>query len=164
MIILATVTERCDFSNVSCLQVSLRVVGSSIMARLLRKTIAAFNTSVPFDVDSSNAACAMTPIRLPPSVYLSCAACVLAVALCSILQIYSSRLRRVVAASFHPQREKMRVLFLYNLMLLRNRKCPDSERKSNTQSQSVSAVCLNCFCCCRPEEQRNLMDVQYEEG
>uniref|UniRef100_A0A8C6S8Q1 Dendritic cell-specific transmembrane protein-like domain-containing protein n=1 Tax=Neogobius melanostomus TaxID=47308 RepID=A0A8C6S8Q1_9GOBI len=150
------------FNITGAQQVSVRVGGASIMARLLRKTVSAFNSSTHFDIDSSNAACAVTPSALSPSVYLSCAACVLMVALCSILQIYSSRLRRVISASFHPQREKRRVLFLYNLLLQRNRKCSGSNRKRTRPRLNV--VCGRCLCCCRPEGHADREEVQYEQG
>ncbi|XP_033836474.1 E3 ubiquitin-protein ligase DCST1 [Periophthalmus magnuspinnatus] len=137
-----TVTQ---FNITGVQQVDLRVGGDSIMARLLKKTVSAFNRSAHFDIDISNRACSVAPSLLPPSVYLSCAACVLMVALCSLLHIYSSRLRRTICASYYPQREKRRVLFLYNLLLQRNRKCSGSDMKCLGSDRKCSSLDRNCF-------------------
>ncbi|CAL1612075.1 unnamed protein product [Knipowitschia caucasica] len=129
-------------------QVQMEVVGDSLMARLLRKTVSVFNSSAHFDIDSSNRRCSVVPSSLPPSLYLKCCVCVLMMALFSLVQVYSSRLRRVICASFYPQREKMRVRFLYNVLLQSNRKCPISNRKCSSDR-------LVCSCC-------QTVDVQYQ--
>uniref|UniRef100_A0AAV2ME74 Dendritic cell-specific transmembrane protein-like domain-containing protein n=1 Tax=Knipowitschia caucasica TaxID=637954 RepID=A0AAV2ME74_KNICA len=126
----------------------MEVGGDSLMARLLRKTVSVFNSSAHFDIDGSNRRCSVVPSSLPPSLYLNCCVCVLMVALFSLVQVYSSRLRRVICASFYPQREKMRVRFLYNVLLQSNRKCPTSDRKCSSDR-------LVCNCC-------QTGDVQYQ--
>ncbi|KAM9353586.1 E3 ubiquitin-protein ligase DCST1 [Symphorus nematophorus] len=109
-----TVTE---FNLTSSHQVDIRVGGDSMMARLLRKTVLAFNSSSSLNIQTDNQVCVSRPSSLPAGVYLSCVCCVLLVALFSCLQVYTNRLQRLIAASYHPQREKQRVLFLYNLQL-----------------------------------------------
>ncbi|XP_047455094.1 E3 ubiquitin-protein ligase DCST1 isoform X2 [Mugil cephalus] len=108
-----------SFNLTSSHQVDIRVGGDSMMARLLRTTISAFNSSSSLNIDSNNWECVSPPSSLSASVYLSCVCCVLLVALFSCLQVYTNRLRRVIAAFYHPKREKKRVLFLYNLHVLR---------------------------------------------
>ncbi|XP_072249480.1 E3 ubiquitin-protein ligase DCST1 [Leuresthes tenuis] len=98
-------------------QVDIRVGGDSMMARLLRTTISAFNSSSNLNINTNNQACMTPPSSLSAGVYVSCVCCVLLVALFSCLQVYTNRLRRVVAAFYHRKREKKRVLFLYNLQL-----------------------------------------------
>nr|XP_046255957.1 E3 ubiquitin-protein ligase DCST1 isoform X4 [Scatophagus argus] len=100
-------------------QVEIKVGGTSMMARLLRRTISAFNSSSSLNIHTDNHMCACLPSPLPAGVYGSCVCCVLLVALFSCLQVYTNRLRRVIAAFYHPQREKKRVLFLYNLQIQR---------------------------------------------
>nr|XP_046255963.1 E3 ubiquitin-protein ligase DCST1 isoform X10 [Scatophagus argus] len=97
-----------QFNLTSSHQVEIKVGGTSMMARLLRRTISAFNSSSSLNIHTDN-----------HSVYGSCVCCVLLVALFSCLQVYTNRLRRVIAAFYHPQREKKRVLFLYNLQIQR---------------------------------------------
>lgn len=46
--------------------------------------------------------CMCVPSPLPGGVYVSCVCCVLLLALCSCLQVYTNRLRRVIAAFYYP--------------------------------------------------------------
>ncbi|XP_042345922.1 E3 ubiquitin-protein ligase DCST1 [Plectropomus leopardus] len=105
-----------QFNLTSRHDVDISVGGASMMARLLRKTVSAFNSSSSFSIHTDN-----------QGVYISCVCCVLLVALFSCLQVYTNRLRRVIAAFYHPQREKRRILFLYNLQI--QRRISSSQRK-----------------------------------
>ncbi|XP_030014244.1 E3 ubiquitin-protein ligase DCST1 [Sphaeramia orbicularis] len=127
-------------------QVDIRVGGDSLMARLLRKTVTAFNSSSSFDIHTDNQVCASPPFRLSVSVYMSCVGCVLMVVLLSCIQVYTNRLRRLIAAVYHPEREKRRVLFLYNLTL--QRQISSSNSKSTKTRQHKSRMeRLSRFCC-----------------
>ncbi|KAM6910501.1 E3 ubiquitin-protein ligase DCST1 [Xenentodon cancila] len=108
-----------QFNVTSHHQVDIRVGGDSMIARLLRTTISAFNSSSNLNIHSDNQVCMSPPSSLSTTVYLTCVGCVLLVALFSCLQVYTNRLRRAIAAFYYPKREKKRVLFLYNLQLLR---------------------------------------------
>ncbi|TDH11201.1 hypothetical protein EPR50_G00058360 [Perca flavescens] len=105
-----------QFNLTSSHQVDIKVGGASMMARLLRKMVSAFNSSSSLSFHTDNR-----------GVYVSCVCFVLLVALFSCLQVYSNRLRRVIAAFYNPKREKKRVLFLYNLLIQRQISSPDSE-------------------------------------
>ncbi|XP_020566185.1 E3 ubiquitin-protein ligase DCST1 isoform X1 [Oryzias latipes] len=111
-----TVTQ---FNLISHHQVDIRVGGDSMIARLLRTTISAFNSSSNLNIQTDNQACMAPHSPLSAEVYLSCAGCVLLAALFTCLQVYTNRLRRAIAAFYHPKREQKRVLFLYNLQLHR---------------------------------------------
>ncbi|XP_044186023.1 E3 ubiquitin-protein ligase DCST1 [Thunnus albacares] len=131
------------FNLTSSHQVDIRVGGASMMARLLRKTVAAFNSSSSLRIDADNRMCVSPPSSLPAGVYVSCVCCVLLAALFSCLQVYTNRLRRVIAAFYHPEREKKRVLFIYNLQIQRricsaDRKRIISQRRSRTVFQFLS--------------------------
>ncbi|KAF7226473.1 E3 ubiquitin-protein ligase DCST1 isoform X1 [Nothobranchius furzeri] len=106
-----------QFNVTSGHQVNINVGGDSMVARLLRTTISGFNSSSDVNIHSDNRECVSPPSALPISVYVSCVSCVLLLALFSCFQVYTNRLRRVIAAFYHPKREKKRVLFLYNLQL-----------------------------------------------
>ncbi|KAG7218794.1 hypothetical protein INR49_006429 [Caranx melampygus] len=84
-------------------KVDIRVGGASMLARLLRKTISAFNSSSSLHIQTDNQVCVSPPSPLPAAVYLSCVCCVLLAATLSLLQVYTNRLRRVIAACYHPQ-------------------------------------------------------------
>ncbi|XP_018534336.1 E3 ubiquitin-protein ligase DCST1 [Lates calcarifer] len=130
-----------QFNLTSGHQVDIRVGGASMMARLLRKTISAFNSSSIRHIHTDNQGCVSPPSSLSAAVYVSCVCCVLLVALCSLLQVYTNRLRRVIAASYHPQREKKRVQFLYNLQLYTRISSEDTEhitRRRRTVLERVS--------------------------
>ncbi|XP_034410140.1 E3 ubiquitin-protein ligase DCST1 [Cyclopterus lumpus] len=113
-----------QFNLTSSHKVDIRVGGASMMARLLRKTVSAFNSSSILSVQTDN-----------QGVYISCVCCILLVALFSCFQVYTNRLHRVITALYHPQREKRRVLFLYNLQV--QRRVSSLDRKRITRSRTV---------------------------
>ncbi|NWI61419.1 DCST1 ligase, partial [Calyptomena viridis] len=100
---------------------SVNVMGTSLMAQLLRGTIVALNTSVDTQVETSNLACLPKPHGMTREQYLSTCLPLVTLALLCLAQVYPFRLRRAIAAFYFPKREKTRVLFLYN-KLLRQRK------------------------------------------
>uniref|UniRef100_A0A3B4GIQ0 Dendritic cell-specific transmembrane protein-like domain-containing protein n=1 Tax=Pundamilia nyererei TaxID=303518 RepID=A0A3B4GIQ0_9CICH len=73
------------------------------------------HTKVSHTSSSPPSECMSPPSTLSAEVYVRCVCCVLLVALFSCLQIYTNRLRHVIAAFYNPKREKTRILFLYNL-------------------------------------------------
>ncbi|NXC04066.1 DCST1 ligase, partial [Orthonyx spaldingii] len=100
---------------------TVNVMGTSLMAQLLRGTIGALNTSFDTQVETSTLACLPQPSGMTRQQYLNTCLPVGALALLCLAQVYPFRLRRAIAAFCFPKREKARVLFLYN-KLLRQRK------------------------------------------
>ncbi|XP_031949599.1 DC-STAMP domain-containing protein 2 [Corvus moneduloides] len=100
---------------------SVNVMGTSLMAQLLRSTIGALNTSFDTEVETSNLACLPQPSGMTRQQYLDTCLPLGMLALLCLVQVYPFRLRRAIAAFYFPKREKTRVLFLYN-KLLRQRK------------------------------------------
>ncbi|XP_037639515.1 E3 ubiquitin-protein ligase DCST1 isoform X3 [Sebastes umbrosus] len=94
-----------QFNITSSHQVDIRVGGTSMIARLLRKTVSAYNSSSILSVHTDNRMCVSPPSSLSAGVYISCLCCILLVALFSCLQVYTNRLRRVIAAFYHPQKQ-----------------------------------------------------------
>ncbi|XP_061699642.1 E3 ubiquitin-protein ligase DCST1 isoform X2 [Syngnathoides biaculeatus] len=91
------------FNFSSSQQVAIQVGGDSMMARLLRKTFSAFNASSSVRIVSDNRRCVTPPSSLAGSAYVSVTWCLLLAALFSCLQVYANRLRRVIAAFYHPR-------------------------------------------------------------
>ncbi|XP_030638977.1 E3 ubiquitin-protein ligase DCST1 [Chanos chanos] len=108
-----------QFSVTSSHHVDIDITGESMLAKLLRKTIGAFNTSSNLDIQTSNQHCLPQPRALAPEDYLWTFLPLFMMALMCCLQAYSNRLRRVIAAFYFPKREKRRTLFLYNLQIQR---------------------------------------------
>ncbi|NXP42654.1 DCST1 ligase, partial [Leiothrix lutea] len=100
-----------EYSYQSSHHLSVNVMGTSLMAELLRSTIGALNTS----------SCLPQPTGMTRQQYLNTFLPLGALALLCLAQVYPFRLRRAIAAFYFPKREKTRVLFLYN-KLLRQRK------------------------------------------
>ncbi|NWT78082.1 DCST1 ligase, partial [Lanius ludovicianus] len=96
---------------------SVNVMGTSLMAQLLRSTLGALNTSFDTEVETSNVACLPQPSGMTRQRYLDTCLPLGALALLCLVQVYPFRLRRAIAAFYFPKREKTRVLFLYNKML-----------------------------------------------
>ncbi|KAM4880597.1 E3 ubiquitin-protein ligase DCST1 [Sylvia borin] len=110
-----------EYSYQTSHHLSVNVMGTSLMAELLRSTIGALNTSFDSDVETSNLACLPQPTGMTRQQYLNTFLPLGALALLCLAQVYPFRLRRAIAAFYFPKREKTRVLFLYN-KLLRQRK------------------------------------------
>ncbi|NWH78535.1 DCST1 ligase, partial [Piaya cayana] len=106
-----------QYSFYSSYHFSVNVTGKSLMARLLRSTIGALNASSDTQLETSNIACLPQPRGMTREQYVrTCLPLVVLVLLC-LLQVYTYRLRRVIAAFYFPKREKSRVLYLYNKLL-----------------------------------------------
>ncbi|OWK55040.1 DC-STAMP domain-containing protein 1 [Lonchura striata] len=110
-----------EYSYQTSHHLSVNVMGTSLMAELLRTTIGALNASYDTDVETSNLACLPQPTGMTRQQYLSTCLPLGVLALLCLAQVYPFRLRRVITAFYFPKREKARVLFLYN-KLLRQRK------------------------------------------
>eukprot|EP00073_Rattus_norvegicus_P044648 XP_017446794.1 PREDICTED: DC-STAMP domain-containing protein 1 isoform X1 [Rattus norvegicus] len=98
-------------------KLEINVEGDSILARLLRKTIGALNTTSDTEMETNNMPCLPRAVGLSAGGYFraSLPTCLL---MCVCLaQAFGYRLRRVIAAFYFPKREKKRVLFLYNELL-----------------------------------------------
>ncbi|NXP02904.1 DCST1 ligase, partial [Thinocorus orbignyianus] len=114
-------------------QLSLHVLGRSLMAGLLRSSIGALNTSSHVELDTSNVACLPQPHSLGWQDYAdSCLPLLVLVMLC-LAQVYAYRLRRAIAAFFFPKREKRRVLYFYNKLLRQRQSFVQRQRKLVTQ-------------------------------
>ncbi|XP_022277026.1 E3 ubiquitin-protein ligase DCST1 isoform X2 [Canis lupus familiaris] len=106
-----------QYSFRSSHKLEVKVGGDSMLARLLRKTIGALNSSSETVVESNNMPCLPQPMALDARAYLRAALPTgLLLCLC-LLQAFAYRLRRVIAAFYFPKREKKRILFLYNDLL-----------------------------------------------
>ncbi|XP_047401459.1 E3 ubiquitin-protein ligase DCST1 [Sciurus carolinensis] len=106
-----------QYSFRSSHKLEVKVGGDSMLARLLRKTIGALNTSSDTAVESNNMPCLPQPVCLDARAYWRASLPIgLLVCLC-LAQAMGYRLRRVIAAFYFPKREKKRVLFLYNDLL-----------------------------------------------
>ncbi|CAO2598865.1 E3 ubiquitin-protein ligase DCST1 [Lemmus lemmus] len=107
-----------QYSFRSSHRLEVKVEGDSMLARLLRRTIGALNTSSDTGVvESDNMSCLPQPVGMDAKAYWRASLpTILLVCLC-LAQAFGYRLRRVIAAFYFPKREKKRVLFLYNELL-----------------------------------------------
>ncbi|KAM9686582.1 E3 ubiquitin-protein ligase DCST1 isoform 1-T1 [Trichechus inunguis] len=106
-----------QYSFHSSHKLEVKVEGDSMLARLLRNTIGALNTSSETAVESNNMPCLPQPESMDAQAYFRAALPTgLLMCLC-LLQAFGYRLRRVIAAFYFPKREKKRILFFYNDLL-----------------------------------------------
>uniref|UniRef100_A0A8C5TNY4 Dendritic cell-specific transmembrane protein-like domain-containing protein n=1 Tax=Malurus cyaneus samueli TaxID=2593467 RepID=A0A8C5TNY4_9PASS len=110
-----------EYSYQTSHHLTVNVMGTSLMAQLLRSTIGALNTSFDSQVETSNLACLPQPTGMTRKQYENTCLPLGLLALLCLAQVYPFRLRRAIAAFYFPKREKTRVIFLYN-KLLRQRK------------------------------------------
>ncbi|XP_006976528.1 E3 ubiquitin-protein ligase DCST1 isoform X5 [Peromyscus maniculatus bairdii] len=106
-----------QYSFRSSHKLEVKVEGDSMLARLLRKTIGALNTTSDTAVESNNMPCLPQPIGLDARGYWRASLPTILLACLCLVQAFGYRLRRVIAAFYFPKREKKRVLFLYNELL-----------------------------------------------
>ncbi|XP_017201334.3 E3 ubiquitin-protein ligase DCST1 isoform X1 [Oryctolagus cuniculus] len=106
-----------QYSFRSSHKLEVKVGGDSMLARLLRKTIGALNTSSELAVESNNMPCLPQPVCLDARAYWRAALPTGLLACLCLAQAFAYRLRRVIAAFYFPKREKKRVLFFYNELL-----------------------------------------------
>uniref|UniRef100_A0A8C5P3I8 DC-STAMP domain containing 1 n=1 Tax=Jaculus jaculus TaxID=51337 RepID=A0A8C5P3I8_JACJA len=106
-----------QYSFRSSHKLEVKVEGHSMLARLLRKTIGALNTSSDTGVEVDNMPCLPQPVALDARAYWAASLPIGLLAYLCLAQAFGYRLRRVVASFFFPKREKQRTLFLYNELL-----------------------------------------------
>ncbi|NWX52273.1 DCST1 ligase, partial [Steatornis caripensis] len=122
-----------QYSFQSSHHLSVHVMGNSLIARLLRSTIGALNTTSETHLESSNFACLPQPQGMTRQQYVrSCMPLAVLVLLC-LAQVYTYRLRRVIAAFYFPKREKRRVIYLYNKLLRQRQSFVKRQRKRIAQ-------------------------------
>ncbi|XP_055066164.2 E3 ubiquitin-protein ligase DCST1 isoform X1 [Misgurnus anguillicaudatus] len=130
-----------EYSVTSVQHADIVIGGDSMLAKLLRKTIGAFNSSSNLDVQSSNLHCLPQPHALEQSNYLWIFTPLLLMGLMCCLQVYTNRLRRVITTFYFPKREKRRILFLYNLMIQKRLFFINRQRKRlRNRKQSFKTV------------------------
>ncbi|XP_074708966.1 E3 ubiquitin-protein ligase DCST1 [Strix uralensis] len=118
-----------QYSFHSSHHLSVQVTGTSLMARLLRSTVGALNTSSDTQLETSNFACLPQPRGMRRQQYVgSCLPLAVLVLFC-LAQAYTYRLRRAIAAFYFPKREKSRVLYLYNKLLRQRQSFVRRQRK-----------------------------------
>ncbi|XP_066218422.1 E3 ubiquitin-protein ligase DCST1 isoform X4 [Saccopteryx leptura] len=143
-----------QYSFHSSHKLEVKVGGDSMLARLLRKTIGALNTSSETVVESNNMPCLPQPVCLNARAYLRTGLPTgLLVCLC-LLQAFSYRLRRVVAAFYFPKRHPLVDILYRRCPLLRywlRRRCvvcqapetPDSYVCLTPDCEAV--YCMSCW-------------------
>ncbi|XP_062897981.1 E3 ubiquitin-protein ligase DCST1 isoform X2 [Mobula hypostoma] len=116
-----------NFSESHHLEITVR--GTSNLANLIRRAVAAFNTTTDIQTTSNNLHCLPKPHKMTRSSMLLTLLPMAGMILFCFLQVYSYRLRRVIAAFCFPKREKKRVLFLYNEWLRKRITYAETQRK-----------------------------------
>ncbi|NXW23842.1 DCST1 ligase, partial [Circaetus pectoralis] len=140
-----------QYSFHSSHHLAVQVTGTSLMARLLRSTIGALNTSSDTQLETSNLACLPQPRGMTRQQYVgSCLPLAVLVLLC-LAQVYMYRLRRAIAAFYFPKREKSRVLYFYNKLLQQRQSFVHRQRKRVAQRarQHPGLGTLLLEWCCR---------------
>ncbi|NXC23325.1 DCST1 ligase, partial [Corythaeola cristata] len=141
-----------QYSFSSSHHLAVHVAGTSLMARLLRSTIGALNTSSDIQLETSNLACLPQPRGMTRQQYLgSCWPLALLALLC-LAQVYMYRLRRVIAAFYFPKREKSRVLYFYNKLLQQRQSFVRRQQKliaQRAQEHPGLGTALLKWCCQR---------------
>ncbi|NXK15401.1 DCST1 ligase, partial [Herpetotheres cachinnans] len=140
-----------QYSFHSSHHLSVQVTGTSLMARLLRSTIGALNTSSDTQLETSNLACLPQPQGMTRQQYVGSCLPLAVLALLCLVQVYMYRLRRVIAAFYFPKREKSRVLYLYNKLLQQRQSFVHRQRKRIAQRahQHPGLGMLMLEWCCR---------------
>ncbi|NXD73127.1 DCST1 ligase, partial [Eolophus roseicapillus] len=141
-----------QYSFHSSHHLSIHITGRSLMARLLRSTIGALNTSSDTLLEMSNLVCLPRPRSMSQQQYLGSCLPLAVLALLCLAQVYTYRLRRVIASFYFPKREKSRVLYLYNKLLQQRLDFIRRQQKRVVQRARQPpglGTALVRWCCCR---------------
>ncbi|XP_072404821.1 E3 ubiquitin-protein ligase DCST1-like [Chiloscyllium punctatum] len=118
-----------EYSFVESHHLEIDVGGTSMLANLIRRAVSAFNTTMDVKIESNNLHCLPVPHKMTKqSIILTVVPVIGMISFC-FLQVYSYRLRRVIAGLCFPKREKKRVLFLYNEHLRKRISYAETQRK-----------------------------------
>ncbi|NXX77463.1 DCST1 ligase, partial [Urocolius indicus] len=141
-----------QYSFHSSHHLSIQVTGTSLMARLLRTTIGALNTSSDTQLETSNLGCLPQPQGMTRPQYLQSFLPLAVLLLLCLAQVYTHRLRRAIAAFYFPKREKSRVLYLYNKLLRQRQSFIRRQQRRiarRAQQHPDLGVALVQWCCQR---------------
>ncbi|XP_073498427.1 E3 ubiquitin-protein ligase DCST1 [Phyllobates terribilis] len=122
--IFRTLNKHFNIPNVLTIDHKLEVIveGESMISRLLRGVVKAFNISTStFAELNKNHTCLPIPVIMSSKNYVYSTLPVIGLLSLCFLQVYGYRLRRAIASFFFPKREKHRVLFLYNHYIQKRR-------------------------------------------
>lgn len=103
--------------------VFFKVNGTGILAKMMRKSLNSFNIHENVSVELSNEPCLPRPTKVNEKFYYQLALVYILAYILVIKGSWAMRLRRFVCSLVYPQREKKRILYLYN-SLLKKRKRP----------------------------------------
>ncbi|KAM4013388.1 E3 ubiquitin-protein ligase DCST1 isoform 2-T2 [Anomaloglossus baeobatrachus] len=121
--IFRTLNKHFNVPHVFVVDHKLEIVveGESMISRLLRGAVKAFNVSASTAKLNQNNTCLPIPVIMSFKNYVYSTMPVMGLLLLCFLQVYGYRLRRVIASFFFPKREKRRILFLYNRSIRKRR-------------------------------------------
>lgn len=114
------------FHEVGYHEFRVNVTGEGSIARIISRLTSKLSSAHKLNRISDTEVCLPDPIRTSNGFYLRFTYLMIIYVFIDQVSIYAMRLRRVTAAYFYPDKEKQRVVFLHNLILL--------ERKSNKVS------------------------------
>ncbi|XP_077327691.1 E3 ubiquitin-protein ligase DCST1-like [Lithobates pipiens] len=110
-------------------KLEVEVGGDTLMANLLRRTVGILNSTSNTFETSSNEMCLLRPTKLTFWDYAITCLPIVGRILFAFLQVYLNRLRRVIASYYYPEREKERIVCLYNEQLLKRAIYAEVKRK-----------------------------------
>lgn len=95
------------------------LIGTGMIASLLRSLVRGFNIKKRIRIERSNVKCLPKPNKLSNYYLSKIYGVYLSIWLMMLIQAYIQRLRRIICAYFYRKREKKRVIFIYNETLKR---------------------------------------------
>lgn len=109
---------RMQISEIGRHRFVIDIKGDGMIARTVSKLTSRLNSIYSMARYSDTKKCLPIPSETPSTVYLNLLYLFVVYCLIDQLSIYAMRLRRLTAAMFYPQKERERIRFLYNLILL----------------------------------------------
>lgn len=118
-----------NFHEVGQHVVDIKVDGATL-AKLIRKLVERLNSSYNLNRFSSTRDCLPQPKQTGYMFYVEFSSLVLIFIGIDQISIYAMRFRRLTAAFFYPGKEKQRVVFLYNSILMQRRRLEQAGLRS----------------------------------
>ncbi|XP_038211433.1 protein sneaky-like [Zerene cesonia] len=111
----------------------IEVEGAGFVADMLRKMVQELN-AINVTISITNEGCLPQPRAIPAIFYVKIYGGYLWILLLLFMNPYTLRLRRLICSYFYPQREKQRILHLYNDILKKRLKMQKTLRRKAVQA------------------------------
>ncbi|KAL4235199.1 DC-STAMP domain-containing protein [Mactra antiquata] len=130
--------SRVDYRQTGSNTIDIKIGGNGFMSNIVRLFLNGLNTKSQLDEVSSNIECLPRPVPIEAKYYYYVFGIYFLIWILILVDAFALRLRKTIAAFFYRKREKVRVLYLYNIMMKKRKFfLRDMQRKVKRQARKL---------------------------